>query len=408
MVGGPYEQAFSPTSPFLPAPATIDTSYSLAGITCPTAAECIAVDSGGRALEGDPAASAWAANQIAGANALNDIACNSTSPCVAVDSSGNFTVGYSPPIDSAAPAISGAAAEGQTLTAAHGTWLGNPTSLAFQWADCDTTGNSCVNIARATDQSYTIAAADVTHTIRVFDTATNAHRQSTTASSAATSAVRAPAIAPSSTASLHISGTAIVGRTLTAIGGFAGTQPLTYTSEWQLCAQACATIAATGSTYVVRTRDLGARLRVIVTAANVAGEATATSLQVGPVLDSIADIKARLLAALTPHGKPAKIASILKTGGVLAAFFAPEAGRVTLAWYLVPGRAGLTRAKPVLEATGSASTSRLGPVSVLIRLTGAGRRLLRLKHQPSLSAKGTFRPSRLQPISALKSLKLQR
>jgi hypothetical protein len=95
------------------------------------------------------------------------------------------------PTNTALPAISGTTQQGQTLTASTGTWTGSPTSFAYQWRDCDTSGASCANISGATNSSYTLASADVGHTVRVVVTATNSSG-SAPATSAQTATVTAP------------------------------------------------------------------------------------------------------------------------------------------------------------------------------------------------------------------------
>jgi hypothetical protein len=82
-----------------------------------------------------------------------------------------------------------------------------------------------------------------------------------------------------------ISGQAIVGQRLSAsTGAWGGQAPLTYGYQWQRCRPGCANVGgATGSTYTPSTQDAGARIRVIVTATNSAGQASATSAQTGPV-----------------------------------------------------------------------------------------------------------------------------
>ena len=61
-------------------------------------------------------------------------------------------------------AISGSTTQGQTLTAANGTWSDGPTSYAYQWRDCDSTGNNCTNISGATSSTYTLTGNDVAQT----------------------------------------------------------------------------------------------------------------------------------------------------------------------------------------------------------------------------------------------------
>ena len=72
------------------------------------------------------------------------------------------------------PTIAGTAHQGDTLTiSSPGGWLNSPTSYAYQWQDCNTSGASCTNISGATSSSYTLQATDVGNTIRSVVTATN-------------------------------------------------------------------------------------------------------------------------------------------------------------------------------------------------------------------------------------------
>jgi hypothetical protein len=92
------------------------------------------------------------------------------------------------PSNTAVPVVSGSAQQGQTLTTSRGSWSGSPTSYAYQWQACDSSGASCANIGGATSSSYTLGAGDVGHTIRSVVTASNAGG-SNSASSAATGTV---------------------------------------------------------------------------------------------------------------------------------------------------------------------------------------------------------------------------
>jgi hypothetical protein len=78
------------------------------------------------------------------------------------------------PVNTVAPAISGTATEGQTLTATTGTWTGNPTpTYAYQWQS-DTAGNGTfVNISGATASTYLLTSNEVGNDVRVRVTATN-------------------------------------------------------------------------------------------------------------------------------------------------------------------------------------------------------------------------------------------
>ena len=91
-----------------------------------------------------------------------------------------------------------------------------------------------------------------------------------------------PQAAPSNTVPPTITGTATKGETLVAgTGTWSGTAPISFAFEWRRCDDAgadCATIAgATGTTYVLGDADVGRRMRVLVTASNGEGVASALS-----------------------------------------------------------------------------------------------------------------------------------
>ena len=105
------------------------------------------------------------------------------------------------PTNTALPSISGTTTQGQTLTAANGSWTGGLTTYAYQWRDCDSSGNNCTNISGATSSTYTLTSNDVGDTMRVVVTATNTGGSTpATSNQTATIAVAPPAAAPTNTA----------------------------------------------------------------------------------------------------------------------------------------------------------------------------------------------------------------
>jgi hypothetical protein len=88
-----------------------------------------------------------------------------------------------PPAGVSPPTISGTPAQGKTLTETPGSWINDPTHYSYQWQDCNSSGEDCTYIQGATGPSYTLTALDVTHTIRVQETATNASGTSIATSS---------------------------------------------------------------------------------------------------------------------------------------------------------------------------------------------------------------------------------
>jgi len=90
----------------------------------------------------------------------------------------------SAPANTALPSVSGTAQEGSVLTVSNGSWNGTqPISYAYAWQRCDAQGGNCATISGSSSSKYTLASADVGHTIRAQVTATNARGSSTATSS---------------------------------------------------------------------------------------------------------------------------------------------------------------------------------------------------------------------------------
>jgi hypothetical protein len=105
---------------------------------------------------------------------------------------------------------------------------------------------------------------------------------------------------------------------------------------------------------------------------------------------------------ITPTGKSAKVATLLRTSGFTINFNALEAGRAVIDWYqLPPGAtlAGKSRAKPILVASGQMSFSRAGTAKIKIKLTRAGKNLLKRTRRLKLTAKCTFTPTGAAPVT---------
>ena len=92
---------------------------------------------------------------------------------------------------------------------------------------------------------------------------------------------------PVNTALPVITGSPQAGQTLTSSNGTWTNGPTAYTRQWRRCNSAgtsCANIAgATGASYVLAGADAGSTLRVVVTATNAGGSASATSAQTSVV-----------------------------------------------------------------------------------------------------------------------------
>ncbi len=184
------------------------------------------------------------------------------------------------PRNTAAPDLDADPSLNQATVQSAGTWSGSPeTSHAVQWQRCDNTGHNCVDIDGATDPTYTWGPNDVGLDIRFAYSKTNAGGTGVAYSFALT----ITELAPENTAPPSVSGVfALSGGAATAHKGtWAGTATITYGYQWSRCDEAgdnCANIGgATASTYTPVNADLGATLRVAVTATNGVGSSTATS-----------------------------------------------------------------------------------------------------------------------------------
>jgi hypothetical protein len=190
------------------------------------------------------------------------------------------------PANTAPPTISGTPKAGSTLTANDGAWSNSPTSFTYQWQRCASDGRACGDITAGTTKTYVPTTGDVGHALRVVVTAVNADGK-TPATSGPTDPISS-ANGPSNTVKPAISGSPVVGGTLSVSNGSWSPSPTSYGRQWQQCdanGGSCTNIAgATGQTYGVRSGDAGHRLRALVTARTSSGStivASAASAVVG-------------------------------------------------------------------------------------------------------------------------------
>jgi sugar lactone lactonase YvrE len=143
-------------------------------------------------------------------------------------------------------------------------------------------------IAGATASAYSPTSADVGDQLRVVVTASNA-AGSGTGTSNPVGPVSAAAAIPANTGLPAIAGTPQVGLTLTASQGSWTGSPTGYGFAWQRMMPGgswTAIAGATARTYTLTSADLGAAVRVEVTASNSSGSSAADSPQAGPVTTS--------------------------------------------------------------------------------------------------------------------------
>ncbi len=210
---------------------------------------------------------------------------------LAVLSSSSVAAPAEAPANTAEPAISGMALEGQNLTTSNGSWSGTqPMTFSYRWVRCGSDGgaadgSNCSSISGATGKTYTLKGGDVGFRLRVRVTATNSSGAARVASNpTATIAARRPTNVSGPT----IAGSAVENATLQASpGSWTGQPTITFGYRWLRCdtsGNGCRDISgATAGSYVVRHDDVGHTVRVRVTAQNGAGSRTATSARTGVV-----------------------------------------------------------------------------------------------------------------------------
>jgi len=181
-----------------------------------------------------------------------------------------------PPINTAAPVITGTTKVGQTLTIPNGTWSNSPSSFARQWL------RDGVAISGATGSTYVLVSGDAAKMISCRVTATNAD-----GSGSVTATAVGPIVAsnpPVNTVEPVISGTVAVGSTLTIPNGTWSNSPSSYARQW--LRNGANISGATATTYALVAADQGATISCRVTATNADGSTAVTSATVGPVPDA--------------------------------------------------------------------------------------------------------------------------
>jgi hypothetical protein len=191
--------------------------------------------------------------------------------------------GASPPVSNAPPMISGVVQRGSTLTASAGSWSGNISSYVYEWQRSSDGGSTWSSISGASGATYSPSVRDESTRLRVYVSATGSGGTASAVSPATGPVLLAP---PISTSPPAATGTAQVGSVLTAQpGGWAPAEE-TFAYLWQrrYGSGAFQNIpGVSGTTYTVSPVDLGDTIRVIITASNVDGSATATSPPTGSI-----------------------------------------------------------------------------------------------------------------------------
>jgi Tol biopolymer transport system component len=409
-------------------------------------------------------------NQLTNVGGLYSINLDGTDEKQLTDSSNDGppswgTVATTAPTAATAPDVVGSGIEGEPYVTSVGSWLPRVAlGLAFQWQRCAAAGVSCQDILGAGTDAYVPEAADVGSRLRALVTATDSAGSAPAASSITGVVAAAP---PVNVGLPTITGSVVVGQIVSSTSGTWSGSPTGFTGQWRLCGSAgggCTDIpGATGTTYAIPACVSGRSLRVAIVASGPGGTGPAASaarsiagcssgtpgpapgpgpsggggggggtttaptptptpastpIPLGPGPSSrpgldpvlVASAIAQLLRE-SAQDKPV-IADLLDVGGFTATFHAPGPGTVTIEWYATAGssgRASASAARQVLVARGTRSMTGAVTAHVGVRLTKAGRRLLKNAAKAvKLVTRATFAPKAGPVASSTRTVTLRR
>lgn len=182
------------------------------------------------------------------------------------------------PSNVTAPVISGSTSLGSVLTTTNGTWSGTPAtfSYTYQWK------RNGSPIGGATASTYTTVVADSTASITCDVTADNGVAPTATEGS---NTLTMANYTPANTVRPAVTGTAVVGQTLSTTNGTWTNSPSSFTYQWYRGATLIS--GATNSTYTLVQADAGntSNIKCVVTASN-GLSASADSNTVAQIFDA--------------------------------------------------------------------------------------------------------------------------
>ena len=180
----------------------------------------------------------------------------------AAESTPTAVIASAPPVMNAAPALSGSAQRGLTLTATAGAWSGIGNTYTYQWQR-STDGSTWSDVTGATALTYTLAVADENATVRLLVTVTNDDGTVSAPTPASATVIPAP---PIKTTDPAVNSAAQRGVALTATpGAFSGIDNA-YTYQWQRSIDGTTwtnITGATSTTYTPQVSDEGSQLRIL-------------------------------------------------------------------------------------------------------------------------------------------------
>jgi hypothetical protein len=125
-----------------------------------------------------------------------------------------------------------------------------------------------------------------------------------------------------------------------------------------------------------------------------------------PAVPTARSVRLSLRRQLSPSGKLARIAALVRNRGYARFFTALGAGRLAFSWYYSPRGHGSQTTSQVGIASGAASFAIGGIKNIAIKLTPRGIRLLKRSTRWTLTVKASFTPTGKREITAAKTFRM--
>jgi hypothetical protein len=219
-------------------------------------------------------------------------------------------------VATAQPVLAGDPIVGTAVTVQNAAWSATPTATTYAWLRCNANGRACAAIAGQTASTYTLAAADLGHTLVAAATGTAGAAKTTVLT--VRSAVVRTAPGPVLSVAPAIAGTVQQGKKLSATPGtWSSGGSIAYAYQWYRCdpnGAHCSSIhGSTKATYTVVAKDVGQTLALTVHAT----DSTGTTAAYSPLAGLVAPATAPLVPTAQPKlGGTPSVGSTLKVEAV--------------------------------------------------------------------------------------------
>ena len=215
---------------------------------------------------------------------------SSSSPTYSAETTSQVATSNAP-LNTSLPVASGVPSVGQTLTTTDGTWTGTPSpTLTYQWQRCSNSTSTCAGgtwnpIAGAIANTYILQSADIGFAVQAVITGTNSNgAESVVSNISPIISGTAPTTPSTPTLSTNIPSYNTALSSSAGAGSTGTPSSVTYSYQWQDCSttstSSCVNSSNSSSnaqSFTPQSRDIGAYLRVGITATITQGGWASTS-----------------------------------------------------------------------------------------------------------------------------------